>query len=45
VTHRKQLRDELVSILRMVGRMPAPTRADLPAPVAKPAEPEPAPAD
>ena len=32
VTHRKKLRDELVSILRMLGGMPAPTRADLPAP-------------
>ncbi|MDB6177771.1 acetyl-CoA carboxylase, carboxyltransferase subunit beta [Paracoccus sp. Z330] len=32
VTHRKELRDELVSILRMLGGMPAPTKADLPAP-------------
>jgi acetyl-CoA carboxylase carboxyl transferase subunit beta len=32
VTHRKKLRDELVSILRMLGGLPAPTRADLPAP-------------
>ncbi|RJE80774.1 acetyl-CoA carboxylase, carboxyltransferase subunit beta [Paracoccus sp. JM45] len=32
VTHRKDLRDELVSILRMLGGMSAPTRADLPAP-------------
>ena len=42
VTHRKKLRDELVSILRMVGGMPAPTRADLPAPVIEPIQPEPA---
>ncbi|WP_374299770.1 acetyl-CoA carboxylase, carboxyltransferase subunit beta [Paracoccus sp. (in: a-proteobacteria)] len=39
VTHRKRLRDELVSILRMLGGLPAPTRADLPAP----AEPSAAP--
>jgi len=32
VTHRKDMRDELVSILRMLGGMSAPTRADLPAP-------------
>jgi acetyl-CoA carboxylase carboxyl transferase subunit beta len=32
VTHRKHLCDELVSILRMLGGMSAPTRADLPAP-------------
>ncbi|AZY92294.1 acetyl-CoA carboxylase carboxyltransferase subunit beta [Paracoccus sp. Arc7-R13] len=32
VTHRGKLRDELVSILRMLGGLPAPTRADLPAP-------------
>jgi len=32
VTHRKDLRDELVSILRMLAGMSAPTRADLPAP-------------
>lgn len=32
VTHRKHLRDELISILRMLGGMPAPTVADLPAP-------------
>ena len=50
VTHRKQLRDELISILRMLGRLPAPTRADLPAPApeaapaaaATPVQPEPA---
>lgn len=34
VTHRGQLRDELISILRMLGGMPAPTKADLPAPEA-----------
>ena len=45
VTHRKQLRDELVSILRMLGGLPAPTRADLPAPAAQPVQSEPAPAD
>ncbi|WCR10597.1 acetyl-CoA carboxylase carboxyltransferase subunit beta [Paracoccus stylophorae] len=32
VTHRSALRDELVSILRMLGRLPAPTKADLPPP-------------
>ncbi|MFN3275810.1 MAG: acetyl-CoA carboxylase, carboxyltransferase subunit beta [Paracoccus sp. (in: a-proteobacteria)] len=32
VTHRGKLRDELISILRMLGHLPAPTRADLPAP-------------
>lgn len=32
VTHRGKLRNELVSILRMLGGLPAPTRADLPAP-------------
>ena len=45
VTHRKQLRDELVSILRMLGGLPAPTRADLPAPAAQPVQSEPAPVD
>uniref|UniRef100_UPI00396C9D12 carboxyl transferase domain-containing protein n=1 Tax=Paracoccus sp. TaxID=267 RepID=UPI00396C9D12 len=41
VTHRKALRDELISVLRMLGGLPAPTRGDLPAPVAEPAsEPE-----
>ena len=45
VTHRKKLRDELISILRMVGGMAAPTRADLPAPAVLPAQPEPVPAD
>ena len=43
VTHRKQLRDELISILRMLGGMPAPTRGDLPAPAE--AAPEPVSAD
>jgi acetyl-CoA carboxylase carboxyl transferase subunit beta len=33
VTHRKNLRDELVSVLRMLGGMPAPTHGDLPAPM------------
>ncbi|MBU2956312.1 acetyl-CoA carboxylase, carboxyltransferase subunit beta [Paracoccus sp. 1_MG-2023] len=42
VTHRKAMKDELVSILRMLTGKPAPTRADLPAPVAE-ALPEPAP--
>ncbi|UXU73764.1 MULTISPECIES: acetyl-CoA carboxylase, carboxyltransferase subunit beta [unclassified Paracoccus (in: a-proteobacteria)] len=32
VTHRKKLREELVSILRMLGRLPAPVAGDLPAP-------------
>ncbi|WP_415639318.1 acetyl-CoA carboxylase, carboxyltransferase subunit beta, partial [Paracoccus nototheniae] len=36
VTHRGKLRDELVSILRMLGGLPAPTRADLPAPEPSP---------
>ncbi|MBM3605797.1 MAG: acetyl-CoA carboxylase carboxyltransferase subunit beta [Alphaproteobacteria bacterium] len=45
VTHRKQLRDELISILRMLGGLPAPTRADLPAPVEAEVPPEPAKAD
>nr|WP_111300230.1 acetyl-CoA carboxylase, carboxyltransferase subunit beta [Paracoccus saliphilus] len=45
VTHRKQLRDELISILRMLGGLPAPTRADLPAPAAEAtAQPAPEPA-
>ena len=51
VTHRKQLRDELISILRMVGGLPAPVAGDLPAPGNIPAgkpdaadKPEPAPA-
>ncbi|MFN4061546.1 MAG: acetyl-CoA carboxylase, carboxyltransferase subunit beta [Paracoccus hibiscisoli] len=40
VTHRGRLRDELISILRMLGGLPAPTRADLPSPetIAAPAE-------
>ncbi|WP_304615478.1 acetyl-CoA carboxylase, carboxyltransferase subunit beta [Paracoccus sp. (in: a-proteobacteria)] len=38
VTHRKALRDELISILRMLTGQPAPTRADLPAPEPAPAE-------
>ncbi|MFO1138370.1 MAG: acetyl-CoA carboxylase, carboxyltransferase subunit beta [Paracoccus sp. (in: a-proteobacteria)] len=32
VTHRKKLREELISILRMVMRLPAPIAGDLPAP-------------
>ncbi len=32
VTHRKELRGELISILRMMMRQPAPIAADLPAP-------------
>ncbi|MFI0396698.1 acetyl-CoA carboxylase, carboxyltransferase subunit beta [Paracoccus jiaweipingae] len=36
VTHRKQLRDELISILRMLTRQPAPVAGDLPAPDATP---------
>ena len=32
VTHRKNLRDELIQIVRMLGKLPAPTRADLPSP-------------
>ena len=32
VTHRKKLRGELISILRMLGGLPAPIAADLPAP-------------
>ncbi|MDB6180737.1 acetyl-CoA carboxylase, carboxyltransferase subunit beta [Paracoccus fistulariae] len=46
VTHRKDLRDELISVLRMLGNLPAPTKGDLPAPTpeelaaaAVPAEP------
>lgn len=38
VTHRKNMRDELVSILRMLGGMSAPTYGDLPAPTAEPAK-------
>lgn len=37
VTHRKALREELISILRMLTRQPAPTRADLPPPDPAPA--------
>ncbi|WP_347266257.1 acetyl-CoA carboxylase, carboxyltransferase subunit beta [Paracoccus sp. (in: a-proteobacteria)] len=42
VTHRKQLRDELISILRMLGGLPAPVAGELPAPgsiAPAPAEP------
>jgi acetyl-CoA carboxylase carboxyl transferase subunit beta len=42
VTHRRQLRGELISILRMMMRLPAPIAADLPPPgqiaPARPAE-------
>ncbi len=47
VTHRKKLREELISILRMVMRQPAPVAGDLPAPgtiLAPPAEAETLPA-
>ncbi|MDO5658238.1 MAG: acetyl-CoA carboxylase, carboxyltransferase subunit beta [Paracoccus sp. (in: a-proteobacteria)] len=49
VTHRKELRDELISIIRMMMSLPAPVRGDLPAPEAAPeqpvlqSEPQPAP--
>jgi acetyl-CoA carboxylase carboxyl transferase subunit beta len=44
VTHRKKLREELISILRMAMRQPAPVAADLPAPGSiAPALPEAAP--
>ncbi|MDO5704711.1 MAG: acetyl-CoA carboxylase, carboxyltransferase subunit beta [Paracoccus sp. (in: a-proteobacteria)] len=36
VTHRKKLRDELISILRMLTGLPAPVAGDLPPPVAEP---------
>ena len=49
VTHRKKLREELISILRMLGGLPAPVAGDLPAPgniaatpAEKPAETQPA---
>ncbi len=32
VTHRKKLREELVSVLRMLAGLPAPIAGDLPAP-------------
>lgn len=38
VTHRKKLRGELVTILRMLTRQPAPIAADLPAPGAIPSQ-------
>ncbi len=41
VTHRKNMRDELVSILRMLGHLPAPVKGDLPAPGPDNALPEP----
>ena len=49
VTHRKKLREELISLLRMLGGLPAPVAGDLPAPgsiaaapAEKPAETNPA---
>lgn len=43
VTHRKDLKDELVSIVRMLMHMPPPVMGDLPAPEAdEKAKPEPA---
>ena len=38
VTHRSRLRDELISILRMMLRQPAPVAGELPAPDPTPAE-------
>jgi acetyl-CoA carboxylase carboxyl transferase subunit beta len=42
VTHRKHMRDELISMTRMLMALPPPVKADLPAPEAA-ALPEPAP--
>ena len=39
VTHRKDIKDELTVILRMLMRQSPPVRGDLPKPEAKPAEP------
>ena len=36
VTHRKQLRDELITIIRMLTGQTAAIKGDLPAPEAKP---------
>jgi acetyl-CoA carboxylase carboxyl transferase subunit beta len=36
VTHRKQLRDDLIGITRMLTGLPPPVKGDLPAPVAAP---------
>ena len=41
VTHRKDLKDELVSIVRMLMHMPPPVMGDLPAPEAEETKPEP----
>lgn len=41
VTHRMKLRDELISVLRMLGKMPAPTKGELPAPEPATAQPQP----
>jgi acetyl-CoA carboxylase carboxyl transferase subunit beta len=38
VTHRKALRDELISLTRLLTQQPPPVRGDLPAPLALPAE-------
>lgn len=37
VTHRTKLRDELISILRLLRKLPAPTKGDLPPPEPTPA--------
>ena len=42
VTHRKDLKDELVSIVRMLMHLPPPVMGDLPAPEPEEAKPEPA---
>jgi acetyl-CoA carboxylase carboxyl transferase subunit beta len=44
VTHRKKLRDELITITRMLTGLGPAVRGDLPAPSAAPAEKPPAPA-
>jgi acetyl-CoA carboxylase carboxyl transferase subunit beta len=41
VTHRKALKDELTTILRLLTGQPAAVKGDLPKPDAKPAEPKP----
>jgi len=38
VTHRKKLREELVTIIRILTRQPPPVKGDLPAPKAEPAK-------
>ena len=42
VTHRKALKDELTTILRMLTGQPPAVKGDLPKPDAKPAEAKPA---